>query len=146
MSNLRIVRYELSRLYFNSKNTIERFKILNEVEEMIKVLRQSTINNMDQLEQQIAEEAKVILSDKQKEVLARIHSIVADVTGTRYEVVYKFVIPEATIEHLYENLALDSLDLIELMMALEYEFSVEISDERAVEFKTVQEILNFVTK
>lgn len=146
MSNLNIVRHELSRQYFNSKNSIDRFKILNEVEELIKELRQNTIDNMDQFEQQIAEVEEVLLSGKQKEVLERIQSIVADVTGTRYEVVYKFVIPAAGIEDLYENLALDSLDLVELVMAMEDEFSVEISDERAEEFKTVQEIINFVTK
>lgn len=146
MSNLNIVRHELSRQYFNSKNSIDRFKILNEVEELIKELRQNTIDNMDQFEHQIAEAEEVVLSGKQKEVLERIQSIVADVTGTRYEVVYKFVIPEAGIQDLYENLALDSLDLVELVMAMEDEFSVEISDERAEEFKTVQEIINFVTK
>lgn len=146
MPNLSIVRHELTRQYFNSKNTIERFKILNEVEEMIKELRQTTIDNMEQFEQQIAEEAVVILSDKQKEALERIQSIVADVTGTRYEVVYKFVIPEAKISSLYQELVFDSLDLVELVMALEDEFSVEISDEMAEDFQTVQEIINFVTK
>ena len=45
-----------------------------------------------------------------------------------------------------DDLKLDSLDKIELLMALEEEFDVEISDEKAELVKTVKTIKNGGTK
>lgn len=42
------------------------------------------------------------------------------------------------------TLNLDSLDMIELVMAFEEEFNLEIPDKRAREFKTVTDIINYV--
>ena len=42
--------------------------------------------------------------------------------------------------HLVSDLGMDSLDTIELVMALEDEFCVEISDEQAEGLKTVGDI------
>ena len=43
-----------------------------------------------------------------------------------------------------EDLKLDSLDKIELLMALEEEFNVEISDEKAELVKTVADIVKTI--
>ena len=43
-----------------------------------------------------------------------------------------------------EDLGADSLDLTELIMAMEDEFGVEIDDEKAQEIKTVQDVINFI--
>jgi len=43
-----------------------------------------------------------------------------------------------------DDLGADSLDLVELIMALEQEFDVEISDDDAVKIKTVGDAVNFV--
>jgi acyl carrier protein len=43
-----------------------------------------------------------------------------------------------------EDLGADSLDLTELIMAMEDEFGVEIDDEKAQEIKTVQDAINFI--
>ena len=43
-----------------------------------------------------------------------------------------------------EDLGADSLDTVELVMALEEEFEVEIPDEEAEKIKTVQEAIDFV--
>lgn len=43
-----------------------------------------------------------------------------------------------------EDLKLDSLDKIELLMALEEEFDVEISDEKAELVKTVADIVKTI--
>lgn len=43
-----------------------------------------------------------------------------------------------------EDLGADSLDLTELIMAMEEEFDVEIDDERAQEILTVQAAIDFI--
>ena len=43
-----------------------------------------------------------------------------------------------------EDLGADSLDTVELVMALEEEFDVDIPDEEAEKITTVQEAINFV--
>jgi len=42
------------------------------------------------------------------------------------------------------DLGADSLDLVELIMALEEKFGVEISDEQAEKITTVQEAVDFI--
>lgn len=43
-----------------------------------------------------------------------------------------------------ENLGADSLDAVELIMTLEDEFGVTVSDEVAQNFKTVGDIIDFL--
>ena len=43
-----------------------------------------------------------------------------------------------------EDLGADSLDIVELVMAMEEEFEVEIPDEEAENIKTVQDAVNFI--
>ena len=45
-----------------------------------------------------------------------------------------------------EDLGADSLDTVELVMALEEEFETEIPDEDAEKITTVQEAIDFVSK
>jgi len=45
-----------------------------------------------------------------------------------------------------EDLGADSLDTVELVMALEEEFSIEIPDEDAEKIKTVQNVIDYVRK
>lgn len=47
--------------------------------------------------------------------------------------------------HLERDLGCDSLDLIELTMALEDEFSTQINDDDAYRCKTVGDIFNLVS-
>ena len=44
-----------------------------------------------------------------------------------------------------DDLGADSLDLVELIMAMEEEFGMEIADEEAEKLRTVQDVINFVT-
>ncbi len=48
--------------------------------------------------------------------------------------------------HIVNDLSADSLDLVELMMALEDEFNLVITDETARELYTVREITEFIEK
>jgi acyl carrier protein len=43
-----------------------------------------------------------------------------------------------------EDLGADSLDIVELVMAMEEEFEVEIPDEEAENIKTVQDAVNYI--
>ena len=45
-----------------------------------------------------------------------------------------------------EDLETDSLDLVELVMTMEEEFGIKISDEEAAEIKTVGDAVDFVMK
>lgn len=51
------------------------------------------------------------------------------------------VVPEASF---VDDLGADSLDLVELIMAMEEEFGLEISDEEAEKIRTVQDVINYV--
>ena len=42
------------------------------------------------------------------------------------------------------NLELDSLDSVELIMSAEEEFGIEIPDEDVMNFKTVNDIVNYI--
>ncbi|MGI5822845.1 MAG: acyl carrier protein [Dethiobacteria bacterium] len=44
----------------------------------------------------------------------------------------------------FEDLDADSLDVVELVMALEEEFDFEISDETVENIKTVADIINYI--
>lgn len=56
--------------------------------------------------------------------------------------------PEVVIleAHFIDDLGADSLDLVELIMAMEEEFSLEISDEDAEKIQTVQDAVNYITE
>ncbi len=44
----------------------------------------------------------------------------------------------------FEEMDADSLDLVELVMALEEEFNIEISDEEVENIKTVGDVVNHI--
>jgi acyl carrier protein len=75
-------------------------------------------------------------------VLDRVQSVVTDKLGVEAD----DVTPDASF---VDDLNADSLDLVELIMAFEEEFStddsvIEISDEDAESLTTVQEAINFL--
>ena len=68
--------------------------------------------------------------DKVKEIIAK-----------ELEVDSKQLVPEAKF---IEDLGADSLDIVELVMALEEEFGVDIPDEDADKLKTVGDAMNYL--
>jgi acyl carrier protein len=51
---------------------------------------------------------------------------------------------EITMDSTFEDLGADSLDIVELVMALEEEFDVEIADEQAENAKKVGDVVNYL--
>ena len=52
---------------------------------------------------------------------------------------------EVTIESTFiDDLGADSLDIVELIMAFEEEFGIEIPDEAAEKIKTVQDVVSYI--
>jgi acyl carrier protein len=69
----------------------------------------------------------------------RVRKIIAD----RLQVDAESVTPAASF---VEDLGADSLDLVELVMAFEEEFSVEIPDQDAENMKTVGSAIDYLKK
>lgn len=70
-------------------------------------------------------------------VFDRVKSIVVEQLGVAAEEVK----PEASF---VEDLGADSLDVVELVMALEEEFGIEIPDEQAEKIATVGEAVKYI--
>ena len=68
---------------------------------------------------------------------AKVKSIIADQLGVGEDEIK----PESSF---IEDLGADSLDIVELVMAMEEEFEVEIPDEEAENIKTVQDAVNYI--
>ena len=67
----------------------------------------------------------------------RVKNIIVEQLGVKEEDVK----PEASF---VEDLGADSLDTVELVMALEEEFDIEIPDEEAEKITTVQSAIDYV--
>ncbi|MDI6754040.1 MAG: acyl carrier protein [Thermodesulfobacteriota bacterium] len=75
----------------------------------------------------------------EKSVERRVVEIIVEQLGVSEE--------EATMEASFtDDLGADSLDLVELIMAMEEEFGLEISDEDAEKIQTVQDVVNYITE
>jgi acyl carrier protein len=67
----------------------------------------------------------------------KVKSIIAEQLGVGEDEIK----PESSF---IEDLGADSLDIVELVMAMEEEFEVEIPDEEAEHIKTVGDAVNYV--
>ena len=67
----------------------------------------------------------------------KVRGIVADQLGVEVEEVKE----DSTF---VDDLGADSLDIVELIMRFEDEFSVEIPDEKAEKIKTVSDIVKYI--
>ncbi|MBE0595806.1 MAG: acyl carrier protein [Desulfuromonadales bacterium] len=72
-------------------------------------------------------------------VAERVKQIVAEQLGVDEDQ----VVSEASF---MDDLGADSLDTVELVMALEEEFDIEISDEDAEKIQTVQDAVDYITE
>lgn len=70
---------------------------------------------------------------------SRLIDVISDQLGVNKDT----VVPTAKF---IEDLGADSFDGVELVMAMEEEFDIEIDDEIGHAFKTVQDVIDHVTK
>ena len=67
----------------------------------------------------------------------KVRDIVVDQLGVEAD--------EVSIESTFiDDLGADSLDIVELIMAFEEEFGIEIPDEAAEKIKTVQDVVSYI--
>lgn len=76
------------------------------------------------------------MSDKSIE--DRVKDIIVDQLGVNADQ----VTPEAKF---VEDLGADSLDTVELVMAFEEEFDVEVPDEEAEKLQSVQDVISYIS-
>ena len=48
--------------------------------------------------------------------------------------------------NIVDDLGADSLDVVELVMAIEEEFNIEITDDQAEKIKTVGDVVNYISR
>ena len=73
----------------------------------------------------------------EQEVFNKVKTVIIDQLGVSEEV----ITPEASYT---EDLGADSLDTVELVMALEEEFGTEIADEDAEKLTNVKKTVDFI--
>jgi acyl carrier protein len=77
--------------------------------------------------------------NKMASIAERIKQIVAEQLGVDED--------QVTAEASFmDDLGADSLDTVELVMALEEEFDIEISDEDAEKIQTVQDAIDYISE
>jgi acyl carrier protein len=74
-----------------------------------------------------------------QEILAGLAEIVDEVAGVPAD----DVTPE---KNFVEDLDIDSLSMVEIAVAAQDKFGVEIPDEQLKDLKTVQDVINYVSK
>ncbi|MEM6795871.1 MAG: acyl carrier protein [Acidobacteriota bacterium] len=74
-----------------------------------------------------------------KEVKDRVSGIISDQLGVK---------PEEVVEaaSFTDDLGADSLDIVELVMAFEEEFDIEIPDEDAEKISKVQDAISYISE
>ena len=70
-------------------------------------------------------------------ILDKVKKIIAD----KLSVDLEELVPEASF---VDDLGADSLDLVELIMSMEEEFDIEISDEEAEKLVTVKDVFEYI--
>ena len=76
----------------------------------------------------------------------------AEVTGMIYETVRELLAHQLEIDpaqigpqiDILEDLGADSLDIVELVMAIEEEYDIVITDERAANVRTVEQLVEML--
>ena len=71
------------------------------------------------------------------DIVRRVKDLIAESLGVNPTE----VVPDASF---IDDLGADSLDIVELVMALEEEYEMEISDEEAEKIRTVQDVVNYI--
>ena len=72
-----------------------------------------------------------------EEVISKVKALIAESLGVSEDE----IVPSASF---IEDLGADSLDIVELVMAIEKEFDIEIPDDDAEKIGTVQDAIDYI--
>jgi len=72
-----------------------------------------------------------------------IEAKVVEIIMEQLDVTKEECVPEASF---IDDLGADSLDIVELIMALEENFGIEITDEELRKIRTIQDSINFIKR
>lgn len=75
--------------------------------------------------------------------MSSVEDKVKQIIAEKLSVDMEDIVPEASF---VDDLGADSLDLVELIMTMEEEFDIDISDEDAEKIVTVKDAMDFVQK
>jgi len=73
------------------------------------------------------------------DVRRRVISLIVEQLNVKEEA----CVPEAAF---IDDLGADSLDIVELVMAMEDEFDMEISDDDLTKIRTIQDVIDYIDK
>lgn len=79
------------------------------------------------------------MARSEQEILAGLGEIVEEIVGTEPSE----VTPEKSF---VDDLDIDSLSMVEIAVAAQDKFGVEIPDDQLKDLKTVQDVINFIQK
>ncbi|MBR8742873.1 acyl carrier protein [Nocardiopsis sp. MG754419] len=79
------------------------------------------------------------MAHSEQEILAGLGEIIEEIVGTEPSE----VTPEKSF---VDDLDIDSLSMVEIAVAAQDKFGVEIPDDRLKDLKTVQDVINFIQK
>ena len=79
------------------------------------------------------------MAHSEQEILAGLGEIVEEIVGTEPSE----VTPEKSF---VDDLDIDSLSMVEIAIAAQDKFGVEIPDDQLKDLKTVQDVINFIQK
>ncbi|GAB3691481.1 acyl carrier protein [Nocardiopsis oceani] len=79
------------------------------------------------------------MAHSEQEILAGLGEIIEEIVGTEPSE----VTPEKSF---VDDLDIDSLSMVEIAVAAQDKFGVEIPDDQLKDLKTVQDVINFIQK
>ena len=74
-----------------------------------------------------------------QEIISKVKALIAESLGVTEDE----IVPSASF---IEDLGADSLDIVELVMAIEKEFDIEIPDDDAEKIGTVQDAIDYINE
>jgi acyl carrier protein len=77
----------------------------------------------------------------EEEVLMKLEERVVEIIIEHLDVTKEECVPEASF---IDDLGADSLDLVELIMEMEENFGLQISDEELEKIRTIQDVIDFL--
>jgi len=75
--------------------------------------------------------------------MSTIEEKVIEIIMEQLDVTKEECVPEAAF---IDDLGADSLDIVELVMAMEENFAIEISDDELMKIRTIQDVIDFIKK